>query len=82
MVERLRRIAAGEIQPTQADLNFYSHELREYVRYRNLGVPEGAQSLPGKDPYDLWNNAHTATLEDYGLREGPGVLYHPSAEID
>jgi hypothetical protein len=30
--------------------------------------------------HELWNNAHTATLEDYGLREGPGVFYHPSVE--
>jgi len=29
---------------------------------------------------DLWNNAHTATLEDYGLKEGFGVLFHPSVE--
>jgi hypothetical protein len=77
MVQRLREIAAGKSQPTQTDLNFYSHELREFVRYRQLGwridQPSGADAA-----YDLWNNAHTATLEDYLLREGPGVLYHPS----
>jgi hypothetical protein len=72
MTARLRRIAAGEMQATSSDMNFYTHELRESVRYRNLGHPSGD---PG---YDVWNNAHTATLEDYGLKEGPGVLYHPS----
>ncbi len=74
MVQRLRDIAAGKIKPTQADLNFYSHELREFVRYRRQGRPHGAG-----DDYSLWNNAHTATLEDYGI---PGMLedlYHPDA---
>lgn len=78
MVKRLRDIQAGKIKPTQADLNFYSHELRESVRYKKLGWKTG-QPNNADDAYDLWNNAHTATLEDYGLKEGPGVLYHPSA---
>jgi len=73
MVQRLRRIAAGELSPTQTDLNFYAHELREFVRYRRLGHPTGAGGN-----WDLWNDAHTASLADYGLVEGPGVLYHPS----
>ena len=30
--------------------------------------------------YELWNNAHTATLEDYGLKEEFGVLFHLSIE--
>ncbi|MGC8640172.1 MAG: colicin [Isosphaeraceae bacterium] len=78
MVDRLRRIARGEIEPTQYDLNHYSHELREFVRYRRQGFPTGAG-----DDYDLWNNAHTATLEDYGLRELDANrnrnLFHPDA---
>lgn len=72
MVARLRGIAGGEIEPTPSDMNFYTHELREFVRYRRLGFSTGD---PG---YEVWNNAHTATLEDYMIREGPGVLYHPS----
>jgi RHS repeat-associated protein len=75
MIDRLRRIQAGELTPTPQDLNFYTHELREYVRYRKLGFETGD---PG---YDVWNNAHTATLEDYGLNEAtkPHPLYHPDA---
>jgi hypothetical protein len=70
MVERLRLIEGGKLKVTQTDLNFYSHEVREYVRYRMLGHDSGD---PG---YELWNNAHTATLEDYGLNEKtPEVLY-------
>jgi uncharacterized protein len=75
MISRLRKIASGEASPTQVDLNFYSHELREFVRYRNLGHASGD---PG---YEIWNNAHAATLEDYGLNEKamPHPLYHPDA---
>jgi len=79
MVQRLRDIASGKLPPTEADLNFYAHELREFVRYRSLGWPTGQPPEPDA-AYELWNNAHTATLEDYGLQEGPGVLYHPSVE--
>jgi hypothetical protein len=79
MVQRLREIAAGRRQPTHADVNFYAHELRELVRYRRLGWRTN-QPPEAHDAYALWNNAHTATLEDYRLREGPGILYHPSVE--
>jgi len=78
MVQRLRDIASRKIKPTQTDLNFYSHELRESIRYKKPGFPSG-QPEGVDEAYDLWNNAHTGTLEDYRLREGSGVLYHPSA---
>ncbi len=79
MVSRLRRIARGEIPATPEDLRFYSHELREYVRYRKLGWREGQP--PGRDASNaLWNDTHTATLEDYKLHERRTPLYHPSVE--
>jgi hypothetical protein len=78
MIARLRQIASGDLAATDYDLRFYTHELREYVRYRRLGHATGAG-----DDGDLWNNAHTATLEDYGLHEldaeGRRTLYHPDA---
>ena len=37
MIERLRRIAQISLKPTERDLNYHMHELREYVRYRHLG---------------------------------------------
>jgi RHS repeat-associated protein len=77
MVQRLRDIEAGNLKPTQADLNFYSHELRESVRYRRLGFANG-QPPDADAARELWNNTHTAALEDYLLREGPDVPYHPS----
>jgi hypothetical protein len=73
MIQSLRDIAAGRLQATEADLNFYAHELREFVRYRRLGWGKG-QPPDADAAYELWNNAHTATLEEYGLRDGPGVL--------
>jgi len=76
MINRLRQIAGGSIDATQEDLNFYTHESREFQRYSNLGWPTGQPTNP-VEAYELWNNAHTATLEDYGLKDGQ--LYHPDA---
>ena len=76
MVERLRAAVRGEIKPTKYDLNYYSHELREFVRYRRRGFPTGAG-----DDFELWNNVHAATLEEYGLQDldenGNRNLFHP-----
>ncbi len=78
MIRRLRDIVAGRLRATEADRNFYAHELREFVRYRRRGFATGAG-----DDHELWNHAHTATLEDYGLREldadGNRTLFHPDA---
>ncbi|MEZ2230641.1 hypothetical protein [Microcoleus sp.] len=79
MVERLRSIATETLVPEPVDLRFYTHELREYLRYKKLGYPTGQPTNPD-EAYELWNNAHTATLEDYKLKEGFGVLFHPSVE--
>jgi RHS repeat-associated protein len=76
-LQRLRDIASGKLQATQSDLNNYTHELRESFRYKKLGYKNGVPNDPNK-AHHLWNNAHTATLEDYGLGTGFGVLYHPS----
>lgn len=77
MVERLRKIATGQLVAEEVDLRFYTHELREYLRYKKLTYPIGQPDDPDA-AYELWNNAHTATLEDYGLKEGPGVLFRES----
>ena len=75
MVRRLREIYEARAQATRFDLNFYTHELREFVRYRRLGWPVGQPNDQG-DACELWNNTHTASLEDYGL-PASGALYHP-----
>jgi len=78
MIQRLREVVAGRLPPSPFDLNFYTHELREFVRYRRSGWPSGQPSDPD-DAFDLWNHTHTAALEDYGL-PARGAIYHPDVE--
>lgn len=75
MIGRLRNIANGKLSPERVDLNYYTHECREYQRYCNLGWETGEPE--GIEGYDLWNNAHTATLEDFKLTDDD--LFHPDA---
>lgn len=76
MLARLRKIHHGTLVATDWDKRFYTHELREYERYHVMGVADGID--PGRE---TWNNAHTATLEDFGLSDyaadGTHNLYHP-----
>ena len=78
MIDRLQRINKGELAATDWDKRYYTHEIREYERYRQLGVPDGED--PG---YAIWNDTHTATLEDYQLADndaqGHSLIYHPDA---
>jgi len=76
MIDRLRKISDGTLAPESVDLNYFTHECREFQRYCNLGWESG-QPTDGVAAYDLWNNAHTATLEEFGLRDNQ--LYHPDA---
>ncbi len=68
MIERLSDIADGKREPTDADKYFYAHELRELERYEALGwaddVPDDTDAA-----HRLWNNTHTATLEEYGIKD-------------
>ncbi|HGJ5899836.1 MAG TPA: klebicin D activity protein, partial [Arsenophonus apicola] len=77
MIDRLEKISQGKLQATDIDKRFYTHEIRELERYRNLGIKDG--TLP--DNYDeVWNNTHTATLEDYKINEKTQPMYTPDAE--
>lgn len=77
MIDRLEKILKGELQATDTDKRFYTHEIRELERYRNLGIKDGI--IP--ENYDeVWNNTHTATLEDYKINEKTQPLYTPEAE--
>ncbi|WP_339049800.1 hypothetical protein [Rickettsiella endosymbiont of Xylota segnis] len=78
MITRLRAIANGEIPATKIDRNFYSHELREFVRYRRLGWKNGLP-IDQSAQLSLWNNTHTATLEEYALSSNLNELYMPEA---
>ena len=83
MIERLRKISEGEMPPTDYDLRFYTHERRELERYRKLGIKDGIEPEDPDVAYEIWNNAHTATLEDFRISDAnkdAGVrynLYHP-----
>jgi hypothetical protein len=76
MIERLEKILNGQIQVTDVDLRYYTHELRELERYRAIGYSDNV-SPPDVSP--VWNNAHTATLEDYKLGNSLTLLYTETA---
>ena len=76
MIDRLEKILTGELQATDTDKRFYTHEVRELERYRSLGVSDG--SVP-ENNYEVWNNTHTATLEYYKLSSDEALLYAPEA---
>lgn len=80
MIERLRKISKGEIEATPQDMNFYTHELREFVRYRKRGyadgLPEGSEAQR-----QLWLQTHSASLDDYGLPlRRDDLLYTPEIQ--
>lgn len=75
MLDRLTSIADGHMEPTSYDQNFYTHELDEAGRYAQLGYgPESGADLGSSEMYDVWNNVHTASLEDYGI-SGADLFY-------
>ncbi|TMU78613.1 colicin transporter [Pseudomonas fluorescens] len=76
MIDRLERIFRGELEVTDTDKRFYTHEIREFERLKALGY--GDTEMPDKDS-SVWNNVHTATLEDYKLKDAPTLLYTPEA---
>lgn len=76
MLDRLTSIVAGDMEPTSYDLNFYTHELDEAGRYAELGFgPESGVDLGSSEMYEVWNDVHTAALEDYGMPDKD--LFHP-----
>lgn len=76
MLDRLTSIVAGDMEPTSYDLNFYTHELDEADRYAQLGFgPESGVDLGISEMYEVWNDVHTAALEDYGIPDTG--LFHP-----
>jgi hypothetical protein len=76
MIDRLERIFRGELEVTDTDKRFYTHEIREFERLKALGY--GDTEMPNKDS-SVWNNVHTATLKDYKLKDDPTLLYTPEA---
>ena len=73
-IKRLEDILEGKTSVTDYDKKFYTHELREYDRYQEIGIPDGVHDSK------VWENAHSATLEDYRIHETQNSVYHPDTE--
>jgi len=78
MVDRLDQIVNGQRVPDDFDKRFYTHELEEYQRYRNMGYETGVPNSPD-EAHTLWNNTHSASLETYSVDESTLPLYPPEA---
>ena len=75
MLDRLTSIASGDMKPTTYDQNFFTHELDEAGRYAQIGFgPESGVDLGSDEMYEVWNDVHTAALEDYRVR-GTDLFY-------
>lgn len=76
MIDRLERILKGELDITDTDKRYYTHEIRELERFRALGYNDS--EIPDENS-PIWNNVHTATLEDYKLKDDETLLYTAEA---
>jgi hypothetical protein len=76
MVQRLEKILNRTWEVSDTDLRYYTHELRELERFRAMGLRDNFKPESGSPE---WNNAHTATLEDYKLGSDDLLLYSPTA---
>jgi len=76
MIERLEKILKGDLDITDTDRRYYTHEIRELDRFRAMGLSDDFKPQNGSP---AWNNAHTATLEDYKLNGDEMLLYSPEA---
>jgi len=80
MIERLEKIVRGELTVTDIDKRFYTHEIRELERYRNPGISDNQQMENKPEHRAIWNNTHTATLEDYQIYEKQQTFFTKEAE--
>lgn len=89
MIERLHKILKNELQISDFDKRFFTHETREFERYKALGHERTSfLDLPEEEFGKLWENTHSATLEDYRIFEKIKYddsevysLYHPSVQF-
>ncbi|RON54718.1 hypothetical protein BK665_10345 [Pseudomonas frederiksbergensis] len=76
MIDRLEKILGGYLEITETDQRYYTHELRELERFRAMELADDFKPEGGSPQ---WNNAHTATLEDYRLGSSDALLYSEEA---
>ena len=75
----MRQLYVRKKHPTDTDKRYYTHELRELERYRELGVANGTTPDDDENSSEVWNNAHTGALEDYKIKDDVNLLYTPEA---
>ncbi|MFU2327152.1 S-type pyocin domain-containing protein [Pseudomonas sp. NFX98] len=76
MIRRLEKVLKGELVLTDTDRRYYTHEIRELERFRAMGLSDVFMPEEGSPE---WNNAHTATLEDFKLGASDSLLYSADA---
>ena len=76
MIERLECILQCTLKMTDTDRRFYAHSLRVHERFRAMGIDDSF--IPKRNP-SIWNNAHTAALEDYKLSDDETLRYTDEA---
>lgn len=76
MIQRLEKILKGDLDISDTDRRYYTHEIRELERFRAMGLSDDFKPENGSP---AWNNAHTATLEDYKLSGDETLLYSNEA---
>jgi hypothetical protein len=76
MRKRLDAILEGKLEMTDTDRRFYVYSLRMMERFRAMGLAD--DYIPKSNP-SLWNNLHTATLEDFKLSDDESLRYTDEA---
>ncbi len=76
MIKRLDAILERKLEMTDTDRRFYAYSLRMMERFRAMGFAD--DYIPKSNP-SLWNNLHTATLEDFKLSDDESLRYTEEA---
>jgi hypothetical protein len=76
MIKRLDAILERKLEMTDTDRRFYAYSLRMMERFRAMGFAD--DYIPKSNP-SLWNNLHTATLEDFKLSDDESLRYTDEA---
>ncbi|MBA5982099.1 hypothetical protein HT737_20435 [Pseudomonas sp. MD195_PC81_125] len=75
IIQRLEKILIGDFIVTDIDLRYYTPR---YANSRDSALSLGDHFKPNRES-PLWNNAHTATPEDFKLRDDEFLLYTKEA---
>jgi hypothetical protein len=76
MLARLDAILECKLAMTDTDRRYYAHAIRMMERFRAMGLAD--DYIPKSNP-SLWNNVHSATLEDFKLGDDEALRYTAEA---